>query len=120
MVRRMRQVSVSEVPDPFVTARKIDAVLKFVTRCQSETEIMKTPVETLEGECFICAKEVAFKVNAPTHGAPVNWRETLSCPECGLINRWRGCLHVFEAVGEPTGKDRIYLTETLSPFLKVY
>ncbi|MDH4020041.1 MAG: hypothetical protein OEU84_10615, partial [Xanthomonadales bacterium] len=56
-----------------------------------------------------------FSVNVPTDGSPVNWRETLTCPDCGLINRWRSCLHVFDAICEPTADDRIYLTETLSP-----
>ncbi len=114
-VCKMKQVLVSELPEPFVSVKKIDAVLDFVRRCQSDSEAIQVPVETLEGQCFICAKEVAFNVHAPTDGAAINWRETLSCPGCGLINRWRGCLHVFEAVGEPKKSDRIYLTETLSP-----
>ena len=56
-----------------------------------------------------------FSVNIPADGSPVNWRETLPCPKCGLINRWRGCLHVFEEICQPTTDDRIYLTETLTP-----
>ena len=115
MVHKMRQVSVSELPEPFFSAIKIDAVLEFVSGCHSETQNFQTPVQSLDGKCFICSKDVTFGVYMSADGAPVNWRETLSCPECGLINRWRGCLHVFEAVGEPTGEDRIYLTETLSP-----
>ena len=56
-----------------------------------------------------------FSVDIPEEGGPINWRETLSCPHCGLINRWRGCIHLFEAVCQPTEQDRIYVTESLSP-----
>ncbi len=59
--------------------------------------------------------DVLFRVDVPADGSPVNWRETLVCPHCKLINRWRSCLHVFEAICKPDMDDRIYLTETLSP-----
>ncbi len=111
----MRQNLLSEIPAPFFSADKIEGVLDGFLECQSELENLRTPGGILHGQCFICSKEVAFEVHVPTDGTPVNWRETLTCPECGLINRWRGCLHVFYAIGKPTEKDRIYLTETLSP-----
>lgn len=111
----MNQNLLPEFPAPFFTADKIEGALAGFTERHSELENLQTPGGVLKGQCFICSKEVAFEVQVPTDGTPVNWRETLTCPECGLINRWRGCLHVFEAVGKPTEKDRIYLTETLSP-----
>ena len=73
------------------------------------------PTGTLTGKCYICDKEVDFSVDSPADGKPVNWRETLSCPGCGLINRWRSCLHLFDVVCKPAENDRIYLTERLSP-----
>lgn len=69
----------------------------------------------LPGRCFVCKKSVLFEVERPQDGGEVNWRETLKCPHCHLINRWRGCLHLFDTVCKPTNLDRIYITEALTP-----
>jgi hypothetical protein len=44
-----------------------------------------------------------------------NWRKTISCPHCGLTNRWRACIHLLEAITETAVHDRVYLTERLPP-----
>ena len=69
----------------------------------------------LPGHCYICDLDVYFEVDRPPDGSPINWRETLKCPECAMINRWRGCIHLFEAVREPKKQSRIYITEALTP-----
>lgn len=69
----------------------------------------------LPGHCYVCDLDVYFEVDRPSDGSPVNWRETLKCPECGMINRWRGCIHLFEAACKPEKQSRIYITEALTP-----
>ncbi len=69
----------------------------------------------LNGHCYVCSTVVDFQVAPAGDGGVVNWRETLVCPRCQLINRWRGCLHLFEYFCEPGLQDRVYLTEMLSP-----
>lgn len=82
---------------------------------QAEIGDLSDSMRTLNGYCFVCQTEVDFHIDRPSTGSSVNWRETLVCPQCKMINRWRGCLHLFESLGEPRRQDRIYLTETLSP-----
>ena len=102
-------------PEPFFCAGDISAVHDYFSSFQSEAAQTQEATHKQSGRCFICDQDVNFEVNVPADGGPVNWRETLKCPQCGLINRWRGCLHVFEAICKPTSTDQIYLTETLSP-----
>ncbi len=105
----------TELPTPFFNTKDVKAVHEFFSACATQSDTPLKPTATLDGRCYICQEDVAFSVNLPTDGSAVNWRETLACPQCGLINRWRGCLHVFEEVCKPTTDDRIYLTETLTP-----
>lgn len=113
--RTLSRVRPSALPEPFVHAEDIEAVHRHFSGFSFKNIDAPTVSATREGECFICRKRVAFIIETPADGGAVNWRETLSCPICGLMNRWRSSLHVFEAICEPTVKDRIYLTETLSP-----
>lgn len=66
--------------------------------------------------CYICETHQKFQVQ--TGPGPVNWRETLRCPGCDLINRWRGGIHVFETVCQPASDARIYLTEAVTPLYR--
>ncbi|NNL00362.1 MAG: methyltransferase domain-containing protein, partial [Xanthomonadales bacterium] len=113
--RKRTRIRPSQLPSPFSHAKDIDAVHRYFSGFVDGRKPQVEPADTLAGVCYICDEDVHFSVNVPTDGAPVNWRETLTCPGCGLINRWRGCLHVFDAVCQPQQNDRIYLTETLSP-----
>ena len=70
---------------------------------------------SLPGYCYVCDEGVLFEVDRPSDGSAVNWRETLKCPKCGMINRWRGCLHLFEDICRPSKNSRVYITEALSP-----
>lgn len=113
--RTRHRVLPAELPPPFFHAKNIKAVHEYFSTCTTEQDGLPEARSELNGCCFICNEEVAFKVELPADRGLVNWRETLRCPQCGLINRWRGCLHVFEALCEPAVHDRIYVTETLSP-----
>jgi hypothetical protein len=114
--RRSRKRSRPDaLPDPFYHGADIRAVREFFLHHEPDAEGLADGGHSLSGECFVCNEVVDFRVARPAGGGPVNWRETLACPGCGLINRWRGCIHLFEAICQPTNEDRIYLTETLSP-----
>jgi len=113
--RKRNRVLPSALPEPFIHAADIGAVHDFSSALKSEAKAVPDSLEALNGECYICNAKVDFLFNRPVDGSPVNWRETLTCSSCGMINRWRSCLHLFDAICEPTILDRIYLTETLSP-----
>jgi len=73
----------------------------------------------LEGRCYVCDKAARFVVGRAADGSPVNWRETLECPHCGLNNRFRGSVHLFEELVLPQGYDRVYVTEALTPLYRL-
>ncbi len=117
--RKRNRVLPTEVPPPFFYTKDISAVKDYFSGFADERQQSRSGFsDGIEGHCFLCKEDVRFSLDMPGDGSPVNWRETLACPHCGLINRWRSCLHVFEAICEPAEDDRIYLTETLSPIFK--
>jgi hypothetical protein len=113
--RKLTRIRASKLPDPFVYAADIEAVHRYLSAFSFKDHCAGKHARTRIGKCYVCKKQVTFVIDRPADGGPVNWRETLTCPICGLMNRWRSCLHVFDAICEPTVEDRIYLTETLSP-----
>jgi SAM-dependent methyltransferase len=66
-----------------------------------------------------CGRSTRFTIEAgPSRadgrpGEP-NWRESLAC-ECGLINRIRASIQVFQDFSAPGESDRIYATEQVTP-----
>jgi SAM-dependent methyltransferase len=113
--RERNRVLPSGLPEPFFHAADINALHDFFSALDSYMEDVLDSTGALKGECYICNEEVDFLIKQSMDGSPVNWRETLTCSGCRMINRWRSCLHLFDAICEPTVLDRIYLTETLSP-----
>jgi len=105
----------TNLPEPFHHAADISSLHEILAHLASAQQAPSGAPETLRGDCYVCRQRVDFQVSPPGADGTVNWRETLSCPTCGLINRWRSSIHLFEAVCEPNARDRIYLTETLSP-----
>jgi SAM-dependent methyltransferase len=73
------------------------------------------------GLCYVCKKMVRFYTDysyafQDANGNQVpNWREHLVCPSCGLNNRMRGAIQVFEQLCQPQLSDAIYLTEQITP-----
>jgi len=49
----------------------------------------------------------------------VNWRETLRCQGCGLINRWRSSIHLFEELCKPNDESQLYVTEAITPLYQL-
>lgn len=77
----------------------------------------------IPGWCFVCRKEVAFDVDFSysyfVDGELVpNWREHLGCPDCGLNNRMRVAIHIFEQECAPGQSSRIYITEQTTPLFR--
>lgn len=73
------------------------------------------------GYCYVCKQPVDFYsdysyafTDAEGRLRP-NWREHLRCPICGLNNRIRAAIQIFEQTCHPRRDDAIYLTEQITP-----
>lgn len=102
----------------YQAATTLDEVLAFFDARQGELDALPEAGEFVDGSCFVCQHEVHFRVDPQGEGGKINWRETLVCPECGLMNRWRSSIHIFEQQVQPTGDDLIYITEAVTPLYK--
>jgi len=107
-----------DLRSPFHFVTQISEVQAFFSDYDLAKDAFLQQPGALPGRCYACDADVFFEVDRPRDGSPVNWRETLKCPECRMINRWRSCIHLFEEVCKPTKKSRIYITEALSPVAK--
>lgn len=103
------------MPEPFFATDDVEELKRFFQGRPVDAPVDLQSAHSLAGHCAVCGKDVDFTIEQPPDGGPINWRETLKCPICGMINRWRGCLHLFEAACMPFSEDRVYLTEALSP-----
>lgn len=78
----------------------------------------------IRGRCQVCGKASEFHGNymhalADADGRPVpNLREHLACPGCGLNNRMRASIHLFEQLCTPRADAAIYLTEQITPLFE--
>jgi SAM-dependent methyltransferase len=75
------------------------------------------------GFCVACGTNSHFAIDhagSLPPGAQPNWRETLRCPGCGLINRWRASLHLFELCFRGKRQAPIYLTEEVTPLYQAF
>jgi SAM-dependent methyltransferase len=105
----------SHISPPFSLLQELGEVRNYFAASGTQNDSLLQAQDSLPGACFICQKDVLFEVDRPKDGGEVNWRETVKCPHCKMINRWRACLHLFHEVSKPAESDRIYITETLSP-----
>jgi SAM-dependent methyltransferase len=84
--------------------------------------IPETSSFSVSGHCYVCQQPTGFLVDfqyayQTIKGKRVpNWRERLICPSCGLNNRLRASIHLFEHICHPKETDRIYVTEQVTPF----
>ncbi len=75
---------------------------------------------TVPGYCYVCKRTVKFRVDYlysyEVNGVLMpNWRERLVCPSCGLINRMRASIHLFEQLLEPSRESRLFTAEQTTP-----
>ena len=104
-----------DLDSPFHFVRQISEVNNFFYGYSLANDSFLQQPGPLPGHCYTCDQDVFYQVDRPRDGSPVNWRETLKCPKCRMINRWRGCIHLFEEACKPGQQSRIYITEALSP-----
>jgi SAM-dependent methyltransferase len=67
----------------------------------------------LTGKCYVCQASSVFTFVGEAQ--QVNWRESLVCRGCGLINRWRSSFHLFEQLCSPDQNASVYITEAITP-----
>jgi SAM-dependent methyltransferase len=74
---------------------------------------------TVPGVCFVCSKPSLLQMDdiyavEGADGVQYAWRERLVCDCCGLNNRQRAAVHMFEQACGPRADSRIWLTEQAS------
>ena len=99
----------------YQTVSTTEELHTYLHREVSLPDVSKAIPESIEGTCYVCDKNVDFEVKAAAVQESNNWRETLKCPSCHLINRWRSSVHLFEELLNPKPDDRIYMTEAITP-----
>jgi SAM-dependent methyltransferase len=130
--RRLQEKAPSQGPDDNVNLIKIasyEAYRKHANNTQPEYAarqqyernlIVNSEPFTVSGYCYVCKREVDFWVDYESsyevNGVPTpNWRERLACPSCGLINRMRASIHLFEQLFGPAEDSKIYIAEHTTP-----
>lgn len=98
---------------------------EYARRAGVEAALIGSPTGfTTAGYCYVCGKPVNFFSDfsyalQDSTGKPApNWRERMVCPSCGLNNRMRAAIHLFEQICRPGMGDAIYLTEQKTPLYK--
>lgn len=77
-----------------------------------QAQLVDRGLSVLSGYCAVCRQPSRFSIERGADPEP-NWRETLLCDGCGLINRWRASLHLLRLLPRPAGKT--YITEQTTP-----
>lgn len=72
------------------------------------------------GYCYACQRPSVFSVDFQdayeVDGVLTpNWRERLICSHCGLNNRIRAAVQIFDVECKPQATDSIYITEQTTP-----
>ena len=98
---------------------------EYARRIQVEATLIGSNMGfTTSGYCYVCGERVNFFSDfsyalRDVAGRPTpNWRERMVCPKCGLNNRMRAAIQIFEQMCKPELDDSIYLTEQKTPLYK--
>jgi SAM-dependent methyltransferase len=94
----------------------------------AEDTLMRTAIESywssqaavgpqlLPGMCRCCRRATTFELDLQySDGRTPNWRERLTCRHCGMNNRMRTCVDVFDAVNSGGKAAEVYMTEQVTP-----
>jgi ubiquinone/menaquinone biosynthesis C-methylase UbiE/tetratricopeptide (TPR) repeat protein len=106
---------------PSLGAFEEDRVRRSESIAEREREVLQMPHDgeefSVPGHCYVCDEDVNFVARVSyVLGTPVvNWRESLVCPSCGLNNRMRAALHVWEQAKRPERGESIYIAEQTTP-----
>ena len=93
----------------------LDALMSFFSARPGAFDGLADDAVSFDGRCYICQSNVSFEISRLDHEDQPNWRETLVCPQCGLSNRQRSCIHLFDTLVDPEPDDWVYLTEAVTP-----
>ena len=95
-------------------ARCADADDRLHRMEQVEAELFaRSPPIVVEGFCHVCRRASRFTCSS------ANLREDLVCEGCGLINRLRAALWLFESECRPRRHAPIYVTEQVTSLYRV-
>jgi SAM-dependent methyltransferase len=100
-----------------ISTRSLTELFDYFHVLKEQQALAGEVPQYLEGYCYVCQSRQKFSILP--QGSEVNWRETLRCPRCDLINRWRSSVHVFEALCAPAKTCRPYITETVTPLYRL-
>lgn len=118
---RSRWPAVSETKGDFYqTVSTAQGIQSYFDQADLVPDISTGIPDAISGDCYVCQRHVDFMVNVDLIRDSNNWRETLKCPQCDLINRWRSSVHLFEELIKPGVDDRIYLTEAITPLYRAF
>lgn len=95
---------------------------EYIRREQMELALITNDREFwTPGYCFVCQENTSFRTSfeyASTRQdgkITPNWREQLTCSRCGLNNRLRASIQIFQMLCHPSSNDAIYVTEQTTP-----
>jgi len=108
---------IAESLDFGIRTRSLRDLLDYFHLHQHEVALIGDLPSTLAAYCYVCHGHQRLSIES--HDGQANWRETLRCSSCGLINRWRSSIHLFEILCAPKKADRIYITEAVTPLFEI-
>jgi len=100
-----------------IRTRSLSDLFEYFRCHKQDTALASEIPAQLSARCYVCQSVQSFAI--ANQSDQINWRETLRCPSCDLINRWRSSVHLFEALAAPTSKSSIYITEVVTPLYRV-
>lgn len=101
----------------YLLTESLDQLKDYFENHGFEPSLIDPQEPTITGFCYVCGQEVRFMVEGEYPN--INWRETIRCPQCLLMNRWRSSIHIFEILCSPQADHQIYITEAVTPLFGV-
>lgn len=88
-------------------------------QAQLQQQLQERLPGQLRAVCAECDAVTTMAFDRPESGQ-TNWRESLRCENCGLINRWRLAVHLFQQLGMGLQQGPLYVTEQLTPLYQAF
>jgi hypothetical protein len=99
----------------FQAVTRLEDLIEFFSTRPGSFDGLAESTEYVDGRCYVCQRDTRFTISKLAGDEQINWRETVVCPHCGLSNRLRSCIHIFENQVLPVEDDLMYLTEEITP-----
>ena len=127
-VRQEHDLSVAKIStrEEYLEYHRVNVSLLEQARLYEDSLFNKESPQSwlmIGGYCHLCKKKMRFYLDfsyASLENGNVtpNMREHLTCPSCGLNNRSRSALHLFELLLQPAATANIYVTEQTTPLFR--